>query len=235
MIPALAQEARAILVAEITDVTAAPKPYYDDGNGIVIYCGDCRDILPHLPKVDLIVTDPPYGISHPTDYKSRGRDALANCKDYPPVYGDDKPFDPAPWLEWPCILWGANYYADRLPPSSDWVVWDKKRPAGIDQSEAELAWSNFIKGVRVHRQLWHGAMRASNDVLCHPTQKSVEVMLFCLQTRWTPPGTILDPYLGSGTTLVAAKNLGRKAIGIEIEEKYCEIAVQRLSQEVLAL
>jgi DNA modification methylase len=209
-------------------------PYYDHA-GIQIFHGDCREILPGLPKVDLVVTDPPYGINHPTDYGSRGRGNWCHSKDYPHVYGDDKPFDPTPWLIWPCILWGANYYANKLPPSSGWIVWDKKRPKGIDQSEAELAWSNFVKGVRVHRQLWNGAMRDSQDILCHPTQKSIELMEFCLLTRWTPDGTILDPFLGSGTTLVAAKNLGRKAIGIEIEEKYCEIAAQRLSQEVMAL
>jgi DNA modification methylase len=210
------------------------KPYYNH-SGIQIYHGDCLDIMPQLPKVDLVLTDPPYNIQHPCDYKSRGRAKLAQCKDYPDVYGDNSPFDPAPILrlDIPTVLWGANYYADKLPISSGWLVWDKKRPHLLDQSTAEMAWSNFVKGVRVFRQLWHGMLRDSKDNLYHPTQKSTELIKWCLGLKWTPSGTILDPYMGSGTTLVAAKELGRKAIGIEIEEKYCQIAVKRLAQEVL--
>jgi DNA modification methylase len=191
--------------------------------------------LPQLEPVDLVLTDPPYGINHPTNYASRNRAAIAQCRDYPPVFGDDKPFDPSFLIAYPCILFGANYYADKLPSSSGWIVWDKLRPKGIDQSEAELAWSNFVKGVRVYRQLWHGALRDSDDGLWHPTQKSTEIMVFCLSLPWTPQGTVVDPFMGSGTTLRAAKDLGRKAIGIEVEEKYCEIAAKRMAQEVLCL
>ena len=212
------------------------KPYYDDGKGIVIWHGDCREILPMLPKVDLVLTDPPYGIDHPCDFHSRGRDALAACRDYPRVNGDDKPFDPAIWVAMPSILWGANHYASRLPDESGWLVWDKERPDDLDQATCELAWSNVVKGVRRLRYLWHGMIRKGDDELYHPTQKPVELMTWCLQLRWTQDcQTILDPFMGSGTTLRAAKDLGRKAIGIEIEEKYCEIAARRLSQEVLAL
>lgn len=210
------------------------KPYYEHG-GITIYCRDCREILPCLGPVDLVLTDPPYGISHPTDYKSRGRGGIAQCKDYPPVFDDDKPFDPSPWLRWPCILFGANYYADRLPPASGWITWDKIRPDDLDQATAELAWSNCIKGCRVFRYLWNGCMRASDETLYHPTQKPIALMQWILGLRWTPPGTILDPFLGSGTTLVAAKRLGRRGVGIEIEEKYCEIAAQRIEAERLPL
>lgn len=212
------------------------KPYYDDGRGIVIYHGDCREILPHLPKVDLVLTDPPYGIDHPCDFKSRGRSVLANCRDYPKVNGDDKPFDPLVWISMPCILWGANHYASRLPDSGGWLVWDKERPEDLDQSTCELAWSNVIKGVRIFHHLWNGMIRKGDDNLEHPTQKPVELMAWCLQLRWTHSAQIiLDPFMGSGTTLRAAKDLGRKAIGIEIEERYCEIAARRLAQEVLAL
>lgn len=208
------------------------KPYYAR-DGITIYHGDCREILPALPKVDLVLTDPPYGISHPTNYKSRKRAALAACTDYPPVVGDDRPFDPTPLLRWPCILWGANYYADKLPPVSGWLVWDKLRPDDLDQSTCELAWSNFVKGCRRFAYLWNGCMRAGDDALFHPTQKPEALMGWCLSLRWTPEGTVLDPYMGAGATLVAAKRHGRKAIGIEIEERYCEIAANRLAQGVL--
>ena len=208
-------------------------PYYSHA-GITIYHGDCRDILSHV-RADVVVTDPPYGIAHPCDYKTRKRGSLAECRDYPDVHGDDAPFDPSPWLAWPCVLWGANHYADKLPPSDGWLVWDKLRPDDLDQSTCELAWSNCIKGVRRFSYLWNGMIRHGNEELYHPTQKPVALMRWALSFRWIPQGTILDPFMGSGTTLVAAKQLSRKAIGIEIEERYCEIAAKRLAQEVLPL
>ncbi len=212
------------------------KPYYQD-SACTIYHGDCREILPTLPKVDLVLTDPPYGISHPCDFHSRGRGNLAKCSDYAPVFDDNKPFDPAPWISQPCILWGGNYFSSKLPEQSGWLVWDKERPDDLDQSTCELAWSNVVKGCRRFRFMWNGMLRAGERTnLCHPTQKPVELMRWCLSLRWTQDfQTILDPFMGSGTTLRAAKDLGRKAIGIEIEERYCEIAARRLSQEVLAL
>ncbi len=207
------------------------KPYYEHA-GIIIYHGDCREVLGGLGAVNVIITDPPYGINHPTNYASRGRGGLTACRDYPPVHGDNAPFDPSHLLKWPCILWGGNYYADKLPPVSGWLVWDKERPDNLDQSTCELAWSNFVKGVRRFRYLWNGCMRAGDETLSHPTQKPVALMKWCISLRWTPEGTICDPYMGSGSTLVAAKLCNRKAIGIELEERYCEIAAQRLQQEV---
>jgi len=213
------------------------KPYYQDTKaGITIYHGDCREILPTLEKVDLVLTDPPYGINHPCDFHSRGRDALATCRDYPQVKGDNEPFDPSIWISGPCILWGGNHFASKLPNQSGWLVWDKERPDDLDQATCELAWSNVVKGVRRFRYLWHGMIRAGDDDLEHPTQKPLALMTWCLSLRWTKDAqTILDPFMGSGTTLRAAKDLGRKAIGIELEERYCESAARRLSQEVLAL
>lgn len=210
------------------------KPYYEHA-GITIYHGDCREMLSSLPSCWML-TDPPYGIDHPTDYGTRGRGNLAVAADYPPVYDDDEAFNPDHLLEWKCILWGANHYAHpRLSNATGWLIWDKLRPADFDQSTAELAWTNCIKGERMFRHLWHGMLRASeNEPLSHPTQKPVALMKWCLTLRWTPEDTVCDPYMGSGSTLVAAKDLGRRAIGIEIEEKYCEIAAKRLSQEVFS-
>ena len=210
-------------------------PYYESG-GVTIYNADCREVLPEV-EFDLILTDPPYGIAHPTNYAARGRGGLALCSDYPPVHGDDEPFDPRWLLEYrkPTLLFGANYYGNLLPPSSGWVVWDKMRPDGLDQATAEVAWTDFVKGVRVFRYLWNGMIRAGNETLEHPTMKPAALWRWVIEMRWTPPGTILDPFMGSGTTLRAAKDLGRRAIGIEIEERYCEIAAKRLSQEVMPL
>jgi len=206
----------------------------DCKDGQTIIHGDCREVLPLLDKVDLVLTDPPYGINHPTDYRSRQRSKITACNDYPPVHGDNQPFDPMPWIDQPAIIWGGNYFTDKLPVSSGWLVWDKERPDTLDQSTVELAWTNCIKGARRFRWLWHGCMRRGQEGLVHPTQKPTELMEWCLSWKWTEGlQLVLDPFMGSGPTLRACKNLGRRAIGIEIEEKYCEIAANRLRQEVL--
>lgn len=209
------------------------KPYYQD-NHVTIYHGDCREILPTLPKPDLVLADPPYGINHPCNFKERRRCRLANSKDYPDVFADGEPFDPEFLLDFNCILWGGNYYSSKLPDVSGWLVWDKERPDNLDQATCELAWTNCIKGVRRFRYLWNGMMRHGNDVLEHPTQKPVELMQWCLSLRWTKDmNLIYDPFMGSGPVLRAAKDLGRKAVGIEIEERYCEVAARKCAQEVL--
>ena len=156
--------------------------------------------------------------------------------DHLPVEGDAGPFDPSPLIDRPAILWGANHYASRLPDSKGWVFWDKATRNGLDlkQAEVEFAWTNCISRPRGFRHMWSGAYRDSErGERYHPTQKPVALMLWCIGLM--PDGVILDPYLGSGPTLRAAKDLGRRAIGIEIEEKYCEIAANRMQQEVLAL
>lgn len=210
------------------------RPYYE-ADGITIYHGDAREIVPTLSGVSVVLTDPPYGINHPTDYHQRRRYRAANSRDYAPVFGDDQPFDPALALGVGTahILWGANWYSSRLSDSGGWLVWDKERPDDLDQATCELAWTDCIKGVRRFRYLWNGMMRAGDETLVHPTQKPAALMRWCLSFPWVPAGLVLDPYMGSGPTLRAAKDMGRRAIGIEIEEKYCEIAAERLSQGVL--
>jgi site-specific DNA-methyltransferase (adenine-specific) len=222
------------------------KPYYDQG-GITIYHGDCREILLQIDSdsIDLLLTDPPYGISEETNRKERKRTALADCNDFPPIFGDDEPFDPAHLLRFKrLVLFGANHYAKELPSSPSWIVWDKR--AGMrskrgdafnDNGDAELAWTNLGGPVRVFSHLWMGMLKASekDQKRVHPTQKPVSVMSRIIQENTDIGAMILDPYMGSGSTLRAAKDLGRKAIGIEYEEQYCEIAANRLRQEVLAL
>jgi site-specific DNA-methyltransferase (adenine-specific) len=221
------------------------KPYYEHA-GITIYHGDCREILPQLSGVDLILADPPYGIKERTTRASNGRGKsvsggfrFVESRDWPAVYGDDKPFDPAHLLPYPkVILWGANHYCDRLPGSSHWLIWDKREETGSDDNaDCEIAWSNLPGPARLHRQLWRGiCKRGAENVsiaysIVHPTQKPLALMKWCIQQAGEV-AAICDPYFGSGTTLRAAKDLGIPAIGIEIEEKYCEIVAKRLSQEV---
>lgn len=217
-------------------------PYYDDGT-CVIYHGDCRELLPTLERPDLILTDPPYGVSERTDRASKGRGNLAAALDFPPVAGDDEPFDPSHLLGFDrVVMFGANHYADRLPPASCWVVWDKldglrtdKREVGFDDNaDVELAWTNIGGPARLIPHRWKGMLKASERDAgrVHPTQKPV-VLMAQIITWAGRGGLVLDPYMGSGTTLRAAKDLGRKAIGIELEERYCEIAAKRLGQEVL--
>lgn len=207
-------------------------PYYAD-DLVTIYHGDCRE---WMPEADVIVTDPPYGMGYQHGFRKDGR-AMGN--DGVTIVGDDKPFDPAPVLALglPTVMWGGNHYADRLPAARGWLVWDKRDGDGpTDQSDAELAWTNVLSVVRVYSARWRGAMRQGREQRegrVHVNQKPVALMAWVLE--FMPPGVVLDPFMGSGSTLVAAKNAARRAIGIEIEERYCEVAAQRCSQDVLGL
>ena len=217
-------------------------PYYDHA-GITIYHGDCREILPMLPDDALLgalVTDPPYGIGADRRQSARANkqcgNAAAPSRDYGPTDWDSAPADSMLLRTLVCkaeaIVWGGNYFD--LPASTKWLVWDKQTGSN-GYADAELAWTNLSGAVRTFRYQWMGMLQAASDDgdhRVHPTQKPVALMRWCLAMT---EGAILDPFMGSGTTLRAAKDLGRKAIGIEIEERYCEIAAKRLAQEVLAL
>lgn len=214
-------------------------PYYADEQ-VTLYHGDCREILPALNLAGAtIIADPPYGISERTDRKTKGRSNLAECNDFPPVHGDDEPFDPSHLLAYPRVfLFGANHFSDRLPPSPSWFVWDKRD--GItsnDNADCEVAWSNLGGPARLLSHRWSGMIKASerDEKRIHPTQKPVAVMRWIID-RYTKPGDlVVDPYAGSGATLRAAKDLGRPAIGIEYERAYCDRIIDRLAQDVLPL
>jgi site-specific DNA-methyltransferase (adenine-specific)/modification methylase len=221
------------------------KPYYDDGRGIVLYHARCEDVLPGIDpaSVALLLTDPPYGIALNTEYRTRKRTALALSNDYPCIAGDGEPFDPAHLLRFPrLVLFGANHYADRLPASPSWLVWDKlagltsKRAMGFnDSADCELAWTNLGGPARLVPLRWMGLMKGAerDRRRLHPTQKPIALMGGIIGQYTTPGALIVDPYLGSGPTAVAAKMLGRRCIGVELEERYCEIAARRLQQDVL--
>lgn len=205
-----------------------------------LYNGDCAAIMPLLGKVDAVVTDPPYGIgeaagkakTRTSGLASRLRDASKYQRDYGDSDWDAKTADTeidiaistARWA----VVFGGNYYD--LPPTSCWLVWDKLN-GDTDFADCELAWTNLPKAVRRIRFLWNGCMRRERDIdREHPTQKPVDVMKWCIEHLPTPNTTILDPFMGSGTTLVAAQKLGRTGIGIEREPKYFAIACRRLEQ-----
>ena len=209
------------------------KPYYDSG-GITIYHGDCRDYLASVEPGSIVCTDPPYGIGWVPRVNHTGSDH---------VWHDNEGFDPRPWLAVGAhhLFWGAQYIANLLPVSDGWFVWVKRPVAGSDFSKdartyatCELAWSDFGRKPRFKSLVWDGGKRAGdkqNREFCHPSQKPLEVMRWCLDSA--PDGLIVDPFMGSGTTLRAALDMGRMAIGIELEERYCEIAAKRMSQGVL--
>ena len=219
------------------------KPYYQHAGG-TIYHGDCREIQPELPPVDAVITDPPYGMKDKSDRSTRkGALAMPHAgkppqRKWQAIAGDDRPFDPSPWLVYPkVVLFGAVHFSSRLPESRAWLVWDKREGGtSDDNADCDFAWSNLKGPARLYSQLWRGVVRRGSEngtELQHPYQKPLDLMLWVInRCALRESAIILDPFMGSGTTLLAAKNLGRKAIGIEIEERYCEIAAKRLSQEV---
>lgn len=188
---------------------------------------------------DLVLTDPPYGIGISSRNLGAGR--ADGTPSAPKIYGDWDSQRATPrsiYQTLQCaqnqIIWGGNYYADLLPPSQGWLVWDKR---GDDiprrsYADVELAWSSLDRAARMYKCRWDGFIKDSDEPYNHhPTPKPVAVMSWCL-TFFPETQKVIDPFCGGGSTLIAAKKNGMQAIGIEIEEKYCEIAAKRLSQEV---
>jgi len=213
-------------------------PYYEDGL-VTLYLGDAREVLPSVERVALLLSDPPYGMGYRHGARKGG---VRFGMDEESIVGDEEPFEPSHLLGIAerTVLWGANHYADKLPPSKGWLVWDKRdgTPSN-DQSDCEMAWTDCLTVARVFSARWSGAHRTGREQTegrWHPNQKPVALMAWCItHALLGASGAVLDPYAGSGSTLVAAKEAGRRAIGIEIEERWCERAAIRLSQETLGL
>lgn len=207
------------------------KPYYER-DGITIYHGDCHEVLPGLAPVDLVLTDPPYGIAATWvggESADHGWAAAGRVKDERNAW-DAAPPDPALIAAVVAkgrdsVVWGGNHFD--LPRSRGWLVWTKPE-RNFTLSEAELAWTTRDNVIRV----FDGPR--SDYGRQHPTQKPLTLMRWCLGL-FPNATTVLDPFMGSGTTLRAALDLGRCAIGIEIEERYCEIAAERLRQAPLPM
>lgn len=197
-----------------------------------LYLGDARDILPLLGSVDAVVTDPPYGIGEARN-DNASRSSLAQSRDYGSAGWDDKPVDEALMHavraagRWQ-IIFGGNYYP--AAPTSCWLVWDKVNGEN-DFADCELAWTNLPKAVRRIKFMWHGMLRANGEERGdHPTQKPVGVMKWCIGHLPEPNNLILDPFMGSGTTGVAAVQMGKRFIGIERDPAYFAIACRRIEQ-----
>ena len=208
-----------------------PKPFYQD-DAVTLYHGDCREIVPLLGKFDLLLTDPPYGIKRfqkgfgTTRFKGMG------CET------DGIAWDIAPETDFlaallavadTSIVWGFNNFT--MPPTEHFLVWDKEQT--VDNfASAEIAWCNLTTPAKVFRYSIHKHNQGKGGG--HPTEKPLELMSWCLGFA---PGaqTVLDPFAGSGTTGRACKDLGRKCVMIEREEKYCEIIAKRMLQEVFKM
>jgi site-specific DNA-methyltransferase (adenine-specific) len=216
---------------------------------VVLHLGDCLDFLRTLKpgSVDAVVTDPPYGMNWDTDTtrfsggqapnnrarmqgigRGQGRD------DWGAVLGDDKPFDPSPWMNFPqVILWGANHYWQALPTGTT-LVWIKKADHlfGTFLSDAEIGWMKGGYGVYCFRKQFppSSRMHEGNGKVLHPTQKPIALMRWCIERVSQPGDTILDPFMGSGTTGVACVQTGRSFIGCEISAEYFKVAQKRIAQ-----
>lgn len=211
-------------------------PYYQDAY-VTVYHGDCRNLLPLMPRTDLVLTDPPYGLKE-VAWNNKRRTNLATAKDYGVSSWDNAPIEQTvinSLIEQPAIIFGGNYYS--MPASQCWLVWDKHITG--DFADCELAWTNLPGAVRRISYVWNGMIKQRPEQRWHPTQKPLDVMKWCITQAdiklKTKVNKILDPFAGSGTTLRAAKDMSRQAIGIEQNERYCEVIANRLRQEVLGL
>ncbi len=195
-----------------------------------LYLGDCMDILPTLPKVDAVITDPPYGIGADTGIgkvTKEGSDFRNAPKGWDSYVPSRDLFDSLINKSKVSIFWGGNYFD--LPPTPTLLIWDKVQPEKFTLAMAEVAWCNTGKPMKIYK--WKSMSINGGDPKFHPTQKPLGLMHWCIEQAGNPQ-TILDPFMGSGTTGVAAIQLGRSFIGIECEPKYFDIAVKRIEQAV---
>lgn len=199
--------------------------------------GDCLEEMKKMPdkSIDLVLTDPPYGIGIASkgtvgvkimaelkDYGKSEWDAFAPTKEY---------FDEMLRISKVAIIFGGNYFTDKLPQSKCWICWNKKIPKGFTKAQIELAWTNSTTYSRIYSLLWNGMIRwrgVGDEERHHPTQKPIPIMKVILNDFSKENQIVLDPFMGSGTTGMACKELGRSFVGIEIDKKYFEIAKRRI-------
>jgi hypothetical protein len=199
-----------------------------------LYCCPCEVLSPLLPRTMAVVTDPPYDAGYDATKTRRRPSPWAEN-----FVGHDQPFDPRPWLPFAeVILMGADRYRQGLPPRGGWILWDKiVNTTPADFAVGEWTWTSLDIDPQVYCHLWRGGMRQGEANMArmrhkpHPAYKPPELMQ--LLVRLIPPGrTIVDPYMGSGTTMVACLREGRAGIGIEIDRGHFETACKHLQKEV---
>ena len=212
-------------------MSGLPKPFYEDGS-VTIYHGDCRELLPEI-EADVLVTDPPYGMAYDSGWSKHRAiegDGDLGARDWVLDH----------WGNRPALVFGT--WRLPRPEARTMLIWDKGDSPGM--GDLSLPWGPSYEEIYVRGDGWSGPRKAGvlrhigrtgadAKQIGHPTPKPLSLMVDLI--GYCPAGVILDPFMGSGTTLRAAKDLGRKAIGIELEERYCQIAAERCSQEVLDL
>ena len=209
-----------------------------------LYHGDSREL--RLPRVYTLVSDPQYGggrfvSTHNSGRKGAGAAMTRTDGDFKPTEADGEHFDPQPWLDFPrIVLWGANHYCDKLPAGRSWLTWDKldgKTPVPV-ASDTEYAWTSVKGPSRTFTHLWRGIMRAGEENVVHggklhPYQKPVALMAWSIECVKAPPNDpVFDPYMGSGSTGIAALRAGRNFVGCEIERTHFETACERIENEL---
>ncbi len=211
-------------------------PYYEREDIKIFHC-DNREL--EVGGVVLLLADPQYGIGYKSTHNSFVRpdrgpwNVATRDEDFEPIRGDDEPFDPTPFLVYPRVaLFGGNYFADKLPPAKCWIVWDKKLGNPDQGADAELVWTNFPKPTRIFSHLWRGICRAGEENVANgpklgPHQKPIGLLRRIIQYSDTE-GVVYDSHIGTGSTLCAAFDLDRPAVGCDIEEKWCDIAARRI-------
>ena len=217
-------------------------PHFQDDTN-TFYKDDCLEVMKEMPdnSVDLVLTDPPYALDIQGEERCGGagvaKNKLYDLSDWDKEIPQRAVFENIVRISKKVIIFGGNYFTDMLPQSNRWLVWDKNRPDGVSFSGAELIYTRGIdnrNGVDIVKFTWHGMIQEdmkNKEKRYHPTQKPTQLVSLLLE-RYTKEGdVVLDCFLGSGTTAVACKGLGRKCIGIELSKEYCDIAVERYKAE----
>lgn len=210
---------------------AAPcQPLSVASGSLLLWNADCREIIPHIAKVDAVITDPPYGIgfaAQPTRYQRANGMVAAE-------WDNERPQDIIDELvrrSWPLVIWGGNYFT--LPPSRGWLVWSKTGNAP-SMADLEMAWTNRDMNARAfEKSVKSASLEKSLQHAPHPTQKPVALMAWSMESLAVPEGgTVLDPFMGSGTTAIACIRTGRKFIGVERDPAHFKTAVERIRREL---
>ncbi len=234
------------LAARLRAARAEAGLVYNDGD-IEVHAGDCREVVPRRLRalglrpedVALVHADPPFDPRQRFDGARRGRGGRLvggrgrpRANDWPPMAGNDRPFDPSHLLHFPrIVLWGANHYASRLPDQRGWLFWDKRAETGSnDGGDGELAWTNLRTPIRRFTHLWRGVARASETGVAHlgPTQKPVALVewVFRERAKLRRGDVVVVPYLGTGPELTVCRAMGLRCIAVDIVPHWCRVAVE---------